>query len=196
LKSFVKHVLAGLSLSALLFLVTTTAQAQVLAQSGDIAGHVGYVNVNWNNLLPSDNHAVYRIDGGYNVIPYLTVLGEWAYGPLASEGGSTINTQIFGGGARFNLMPSKKLVPYGIVTFGNDRNTLSGGGSSTTYSGYYFGVGGGASYYIGRHWGVRPEFRYVRAEFNVGGVNETADAMAVTGGAFYQFGGKGGSKPK
>jgi hypothetical protein len=199
-KTFVKNAVAGLCVAALFLLVMSTpARAQVLAHSGDIAGNVGYLHVNWDStFLSSDNHAVYRIDGGYNVTPHVTVLGEWAYGPLGSVSGSgdgTVKTQIFGGGARFNLTPDKKLVPYGVVTFGGDRNTWSiSGVGSATYSGYYYGVGGGASYYVGKNWGVRPEFRYVRAEFGVGGVNESANAFAMTGGVFYQWGGKGKNK--
>jgi hypothetical protein len=194
-KTFVKNAVAGLGIAALFLLVSASAQAQVLAHSGDVSGNVGYVHANWYGFLSSDNHAVYRIDGGYNVTPHVTVLGEWAYGPLGSSVlVGTVKTQIYGGGARFNLTPDKKLVPYGVVTFGGDRNSWSYSGSSYTYSGYYFGVGGGASYYVGKNWGVRPEFRYVRAEFGEYGANQTVNAIAVTGGAFYQFGGTGKKK--
>jgi hypothetical protein len=119
------------------------------------------------------------------------VIGEWAYGPLFSESGDTIKAQIFGGGARFNLTPDKKLVPYGLVTFGGDRLMVTG---EPTFTGYYFGVGGGASYYVGKHWGVRPEFRYVRTEFGVGGTGYSANTVSVTGGVFYQWGGRGTKK--
>ena len=193
MKSFPKYVLAGLCTSALLVLSATTAQAQVLAHSGDVAGSVGYLHVSTSAVnLPSDNHPIYKIDGGYNVTPYVTVLGEWAYGPLYSMSGETVHTQIFGGGARINLMPHKRLVPYAVFTVGDDRDTLT---AEPTFSGYYFGVGGGASYFIGKHWGVRPEFRYTYAEFNIFGANDSANAVTIKGGAFYQFGGRGGSKP-
>jgi hypothetical protein len=83
------------------------------------------------------------------------------------------------------------MVPFALVTFGGDRNSTNFAGD---YNGYYYSVGGGASYYVGKNWGVRPEFRYVRAEFGVGGVNESANAIAMTGGVFYQWGGKGKNK--
>ena len=192
MKTSVKNAVAGLALSALILVVMSApVQAQVLAHSGDIAGNVGYLHVNWNTFLPSDNHAVYTINGGYNVTPHVEVLGEWAYGPLASVSGETVRTQIFGGGARFNLTPNKKVVPYALVTFGADRNTTNFIGN---FDGYYYSVGGGASCYVGKHWGVRPEFRYVRAEFGVGGVSESANAVTAKGGVFYQWGGTGKKK--
>jgi hypothetical protein len=187
-KTFVKNAVAGLALSVLFLVVMSVpARAQVLAHSGDVAGYVGYLHVNYESILPSDNHAVYHIDGGYNVTPHVEVMGEWAYGPLYSSGGDTIRTQIFGGGARFNLTPDKKVVPYALVTFGDDRNTTNFDGA---FNGYYYSVGGGASYYVGKHWGVRPEFRYVRAEFS----GASANAVTVKGGIFYQWGGKGYKK--
>jgi len=194
-KTFVRNAIAGFVIPALFLVVMSSpVRAQVLAHSGDVAGYAGYLHVNWNHFLPSDNHAVYHIDGGYNLTPHVELLGEWAYGPLASESGTTLKTQIYGGGAHFNLMPDKKFVPYALVTFGGDRNTASGFGSSISYTGYYFGVGGGASYYVGKHWGVRPEFRYVRAQFGVSGVSENANAETIKGGVFYQFGGTGKKK--
>jgi len=194
-KKFVKNAISGLCVAALFLLIMSApVQAQVLAHSGDIAGNVGYIHESNDVItLPSANHAVYAINGGYNVTPHVTVIGEWAYGPLYSSGGMTMKAQIYGGGARFNLTPDKKLVPYGLVTFGGDRFTISSGGSET-FDGYYFTVGGGASCYLGKHWGVRPEFRYVRTEFGVSGTNEYANTVAVTGGVFYQWGGTGKKK--
>ena len=196
MKTFVKNTVAGLVLSVLFLLVLSVpARAQVLAHSGDIAGKVGFIHESNDELtLPSANHAVYAINGGSNVTPHVTVIGEWAYGPLFSESGTTMKAQIFGGGARFNMTPDKKLVPYGLVTFGGDRFTMSGGGNSISYDGYYFSVGGGASYYVGKHWGVRPEFRYVRTEFGVGGTGFAANTESITGAFFYQWGGRGTKK--
>jgi len=195
-KTFVKNAVAGLCVAALFLIVMSVpVQAQVLAHSGEIAGNVGYLNANWDSgtFLPSSNHAVYAINGGYNVTPHVEVIGEWAYGPLFSESGTTLKAQIYGGGARFNLSPDKKLVPYALVTFGGDRFTISESGSES-FNGYYFSFGGGASYYVGKHWGVRPEFRYVRPEFSVEGDSESTNAFAVTGGVFYQWGGNGYKK--
>ena len=194
MKTFVKNAVAGLGIAALFLLVSASSQAQVLAHSGDVAGYAGYLHVDSDLSLQSHNHAIYGASGGYNVTPYITVLGEYGLAPLYSESGYSIKTQIYGGGARFNLTPGKKLVPYGVVTFGGDRITWSYSGSSESYNGYYIGVGGGASYYVGKNWGVRPEFRYVRAEFGEYGTNETVNAIAVTGGAFYQWGGTGKKK--
>ena len=196
MKTFVKNAIAGLCFAALFLLVMSApVQAQVVAHSGEIAGNVGYLHVNYYGFLPSDNHAVYTINGGYNITPNITVLGEWNLVPLYSGGGETIRTQLFGGGARFNMMPDKKIVPYGVFNVGYDRLTFSGGGSETV-SGYYFGVGGGASCYLGKNWGVRPEFRYVRPEYSSGGESQSFNSIAMTGGVFYQWGGTGTAKKK
>jgi hypothetical protein len=196
-KTFVKNAFAGLCFVALFLLVSASAQAQVLAHSGDIAGYAGYVHVSDTHHIASlsDNHGIYGVNGGYNITPNITVLGEWNLVPLYSGGGETIRTQLFGGGARFNMMPDKKIVPYGVFNVGYDRLTFSGGGSETV-SGYYFGVGGGASCYLGKNWGVRPEFRYVRPEYSSGGESQSFNSIAMTGGVFYQWGGTGTAKKK
>jgi hypothetical protein len=189
-KTFVKYAVAGLCFAALFLLVVSApSRAQVLAHSGDVAGYAGYVYVSDPNqqISFSDNHVLYGANGGYNVTPYVTVLGEWGYVPLASFSDVSVKTQLFGGGARFNLTPGKKIVPYGVFNVGGDRLALSESGFSGSANGYYFGFGGGASCYVGKNWGVRPEFRYVRLEYNSLGFN----SFAMTGGIFYQWGGTG-----
>jgi len=180
--STVKNTFVGLCIAVTLLLVSsTTVQAQVVAGSGDVAGYVGYFHMK----LPT-NSAIYGATGGYNVTPYITGLGEYGYAPVSSG----IHVQIYGGGARFNLMPNKKLVPYGIFTGGGNRIAGGGGGDN----GYYISVGGGASCYLSKNWGVRPEFRYLRNDFTEGGSSISLNDLVVTGGVFYQWGGKGKKK--
>jgi hypothetical protein len=199
-KTFVKNALAGLFLSALFLLVLSVpARAQVLAHSGDVAGYAGYLYVSNIDIFVggspvSANHGLYGANGGYNITPSITVLGEYGYVPLYSGGGTTLKTQLYGGGVRFNLTPDKKIVPYGVVNVGGDKLSASTVGGSVSLSGYYFGVGGGASYYVGKNWGVRPEFRYVRPEYSFEGVSHSYNSVAVTGGFFYQWGGTGKKK--
>ena len=193
-KAFVKNAIAGLFFSALFLLVMSSpARAQVLAHSGDVAGYAGYVYIsNMGDI--SNNHGIYGANGGYNVTPYITVLGEYNYVPLGTVLSDTFKTQLYGGGARFNFTPSKKIVPYAVFNVGGDRLTVSAGGSSASVNGYYFGFGGGASCYLGKNWGVRPEFRYIRTEYgeDIGSFN----SVAMTGGIFYQWGGTGTAKKK
>jgi len=199
-KTIVKNAVAGLFLSVLFLLVMSApGRAQVLAHSGDVAGYAGYfyvsnIDISVGGTHVSDNHGLYGANGGYNVTPYVTVIGEYGYVPLYSGGGTTLKTQLYGGGARFNLSPGKKIVPYGVVTVGGDKLSASYSGGGTSLNGYYFGVGGGASYYVSKNWGVRPEFRYVRPEYSFTGVSHSYNTIAMTGGVFYQWGGMGKKK--
>jgi Outer membrane protein beta-barrel domain len=199
MKTFVKNVFIGLCITASIILVSSSLQAQVLAHSGDVAGYAGYLYVsNFSNTLSvcgsscsavSDNHGIYGANGGYNITPYVAVLGDFSYVPVYSGGGVTVSTELYGGGVRLNMNPNSKVVGYGIFTVGGDRLTGSESGSSTSVSGYSISFGGGASCYLGPHWGVRPEFRYLRPEYSVQGVSFSFNSVAMTGGVFYQWGG-------
>jgi len=193
-RTIVKNAISGLCIAASFLLISSTLRAQVLARSGDVAGYAGYLYT--NNIIPgvSNNHGVYGATGGYNITPYITAYGEYGFAPLYSESGDTVHAQIYGGGARFNMTPDKKVVPYGVVSFGGNRLTVNIGGSSVNFNGYYIGVGGGANCYVGKNWGVRPEFRYLRNEFSSGGESVSFNDFAVTGGVFYQWGGTGKRK--
>ncbi len=191
MKTFVKNAVAGLWIAALFLLVlTASARAQVLAHSGEVSGYGGYSHI--SSELPSigTNHPFFGGSYGYNVTPAITVLGEYSYIPLGSEGGVSAKTQLFGGGARFNFLPATRFVPYAVVAFGGDRYTLSGGGSSESANGWYAGFGGGVSCYLGKNWGVRPEFRYVRQDYSGVGIN----SFQESGAFFYQWGGTGKKK--
>jgi hypothetical protein len=182
-KTFVKNAIAGLCFAALFLLVLSVpARAQVLAHSGEVSGYGGYSHI--SSELPSvgTNHPFFGGSGGYNVTPAITVLGEYAYVPLGSGGGESAKTQFFGGGARFNFLPATKFVPYAVVAFGGDHYTLTGLGS---VNGWYAGFGGGVSCYLGKNWGVRPEFRYVRQDYSGTGIN----SFQESGAFFYQWGG-------
>jgi hypothetical protein len=195
MKTFVKNALVGLCLTAtILFVSSAPVQAQVLAHSGDVAGYAGYLytsNLGGSGSGISNNHGIYGVNGGYNVSPYIAIIGEYGYSPLFSQSGDALHAQLYGGGARFNLNPKSKVVGYGVFTVGGDKFTESVGGASASISGYYFGFGGGASCYIGKNWGVRPEFRYLRPEISQSGVSQSYNSFAMAGGVFVQFGGHG-----
>ena len=192
MKTFVKNVLVGLCLTAtILFVSSVTARAQVMGHSGDIAGYAGYLYVSDQNhdISTSDNHGIYGFNGGYNVSPYVAIIGEYGFAPLYSQSGDSVHGQLYGGGARFNFNPNSRVVGYGVFTVGGDKFSLSGGGTSESINGYYFGFGGGASCYVGKNWGIRPEFKYLRPEGSSGGVSQSFNSFAMTGGVFVQFGG-------
>lgn len=203
MQTLVKNAFVGLCFSvSILLVLAAPARAQVVAHSGDVAGYAGYFYVSdvttpdgtpviGNGGPGSNNHGIFGANGGYNVTPYITVLGDFSYVPLYSSGGDTVNTQLYGGGVRFNLNPKSRVVGYGIFTIGGDRLSASDPSGSESADGYSISVGGGASYYLGSHWGIRPEFRYVRPEYSYKGASLSVNTIAMTGGIFYQWGGHG-----
>ena len=204
MKTFVTNAVAGFALSALILVVMSApARAQVLAHSGEVAGTVGYDHTSQtNNLTGSADNATsnhfFSGSGGYNVTPYITALVEYKFDPLIAPPGSpfTVHAQLSGSAARFNFTPSKKVVPYAIVGVGYNRLNASIPGLIQIADGYYVNFGGGVSYYLGKHWGIRPEVRYERQHATYGPVNEilTSNVVDVSGSIFYQFGGTGKKK--
>ena len=204
MQTFVKNAFAGLSLSALILVVMSApVRAQVLAGSSEVAGTIGYDYTSIrNNLTGSSENPTSQYffggSGGYNVTPYISVLGEYKFDPLVSpiRDPFTWHSQLAGGAARFNFTPSKKIVPYAIVGFGYYRLTATYASTYEYADGYYKSIGVGTSVYLGKHWGVRPEVRYERQHATYGPADETliANVANISGSIFYQWGGTGKKK--
>jgi hypothetical protein len=192
-------------------LLTVPVCAQVQAHSVDLNGYGGWAHEGLGSIttsnaqfdIPTANRAIYGGGAGYNVTPYVTIMGEYGYVPLESDGGVNLNTQMYGGGVRVNLTPHKSIVPYGVFNGGGDKlvGTCCESITSRSYSylaasanGYYIGAGGGADFYVGKHWGFRPEFRYLRNEFSYHGVDLSLNNFAFTAGVFVQVGGRSKKK--
>jgi hypothetical protein len=201
-KTFVKNAVAGLVLPVLFLLVMSApVQAQVLAHSGEVAGAIGYDHSSFTTSsggLAITSHYFVSGSGGYNVTPSITVLGEYKFDPLVAPSGGAWkwHSQQAGSAVRFNFTPSKKIVPYAIVGMGYDRLTATTSGIYQYSDGYYVNFGGGASCYVGKNWGIRPEVRYERQHTVYGPANETltANVVDLSGSIFYQFGGTGKKK--
>jgi len=191
-----KKVLAGLFFSAIfLLIVSAPARTQVLARSGEVAGTVGYDHTVYSpSGGPTSTH-FFGASGGYNLTPQVTVLGEYKYDPLNfSEGGITYHDQLFGGAARYNFLSSERIVPFAVAGVGSFRMTASEGSLSVSNNGYYFNFGGGASIYLARNWGVRPEYRWERQHDDLTGMVAIGHVSNLSASIFYQFGGRGKRK--
>jgi hypothetical protein len=202
MKAVFKNIFAGFCVSALCSLVLfMPARAQVLAHSSDASGAIGYDHTSYTSStdgpIPTSKYFLSG-SGGYNVTPYITVLGEYKFDPLDAPSGNLFkwHSQLYGGAARFNFTPSKKIVPYVTVGVGGYRLTASKPGTIQNVDGYYVNFGGGASVYLGKHWGIRPEVRYERQHcmYNPAHETLTANVADVSGSFFYQFGGTGNKK--
>ena len=194
-KTVVRPLLTPLFLIAL----TTSISAQptpdfgkgVVAHSADIAGNVGF-----SNLTGADGNKHINFGGsaGVNLSPNVTILGEYAFMPMGSLSGVAFNTQLVGAATRFNILASKRLVPYALVGFGFDRLNGSESGVSVSANGSYVAVGGGASFYLGKSWGIRPEFRWERQEVTFAGLIANTNVAFGSGSFFFQWGGRGKQK--
>jgi hypothetical protein len=186
-------------------LVSASAWCQVAPNSGDVSFSVGYDHVgtgpNNNFASNSGNSVVFGGNGGVNVNRYIEAGGEFNYfnDPQPSVSGVNVGMRIlnYGGLVRLNLAPKGRIVPYGVFGIGGSHAAAAAafcavdGCASVSIgeSGYYLGGGGGLSYYAGPKWGVRAEFRDNWNHFSYNGSPDSTDALAVTGGLFFQFGG-------
>jgi hypothetical protein len=184
----------------------------IAASSGDISGNVGFSSLTG---VDGNKHVNFGGSAGINLWRQITILGEYTYMPMgtlteSSTGGNgipmpdfgSLSYQTIGGAARFNMSGSRIVIPYAIVGFGYARQSASAtllpgagigvlGGSSSSYNGEYMNFGGGASIFLGKHYGLRPEFRYERQEFYASGNSAGQNVALGTVSFFYQFGGIG-----
>jgi|ERR1039458_2103244 hypothetical protein len=191
--------------TAFLLVLSSPALAQgIAAGSGEVAGTFGYAHVDG---VTSYNHFPFGGSGIYNLNQVAAVGFEYSYTPLGSETISGVSAsehlQTYGGVARFSFSESS-VVPYVVVGFGGASEkavaSYQGVSASASQSGYYFGFGGGASFFFGPRWGIRPEFRYNREEFFATTIDGSSLAAAGqndvrgTVSVFYQFGGRQSAK--
>jgi len=178
-------------LVALLGALAVSSQAQVVPHSGDLAFTAGYSYIGkGTNFNATDiNRYALGFSGGANLNQSMTVLGEYNYFSMPQVQKVNMNMQGYGGAVRFNLATYGRFVPYGVFGGGGARLTGSESGVSVTSNGGYFGFGGGANLYLGKNWGIRPEFRYNRFFYTFAGINGNTNVLTATAGLFFQFGG-------
>ncbi len=129
----------------------------------------------------------------FGEVNYMGVGKEPAASAITTGSGRLMN---YGGGVQIRIPTGgTRIEPYGLLAFGYGqmRGGVSGAtsGTDSTHSAYN-GVGVGARIFIGRKWGIKPEFRYQtyygiylsssNPFVGLGGV------INVTTGLFYQFG--------
>jgi len=187
-------------------LMSVSAWSQVARGSGDASYNFGYDHVGKgpNNDFTdnSGNSVTTGGNGGYNINRYIEAGGEFSFfnDPQPSVSGVNVGLHIldYGGLVRFNLAPASKVVPYGVFGIGGShataRASLGSSSESVSENGYYVGYGGGASIYLSPNWGVRAELRDNWNHFTYQGSKNSTNAVAMTGGLFYQFGGIGRAK--
>lgn len=173
---------------------TASSHAQVAPHSGDAGFNAGWNNAGrlQSNGTISTSAFSYGGSGGYNLSENIAVLGEFQYIPEGSYDKVSANTQLYGGLMRYTFGMGK-VAPYILVGGGGSRGSLGTSGLSVSVGGGYVGFGGGASIFLGKNWGIRPEFRFNDVFFSAAGTTANARMYQATGGVFFQFGGKGKS---
>jgi len=197
--SLKKAIVRSSSTLTILLAVSASIWAQSVSDNGggitsgsvDVSGNVGF-----SNLTGADNnkHVNFGGAGGVNLSPRITLLGEYTYMPMGSLTGVAFNTQLVGVATRLNFGSFKRVVPYAVVGFGFDRLNGSESGVSVSANGSYAAVGGGASLYLGKSWGIRPEFRWERQEVTFSGLISDTNVVLGNASVFFQWGGRGKKK--
>jgi hypothetical protein len=175
-------------LALVVFIGSSITATAAEGAKGEVAGYFGG---SW--VTDAGSHVAVGGEGGVNVVDRLNLFGEVNFIPMGQNGVSA-HTVNFGGGAHINILPgtsSSKVQPYalGVAGVGHSAESYSYSdpwlsyNASASSNSFYFGFGGGMRCYIGRNWGVRPEFRYQRYTQHGG-----ANSIAYTAGVFYQFG--------
>jgi hypothetical protein len=180
------------SLVALLAACAVCSPAQVIPHSGDLAfdGGYSYIGKGNNFNTTSINRYTLGFSGGANLNEYVTVIGEYNHFSMPQVQGVNMGMSGYGGAVRFNLASKGRVVPYGVFGGGGARLTASESGVGVSSNGGYFGGGGGANLYLGKNWGIRPEFRYNRYFYTFDGINGNTNVLTAAAGVFFQFGGK------
>lgn len=187
---------------AVLLAMSAPARGQGIAEgSVEAAGTFGYAHVGG---VTSNNHFAFGGSVFYNINSNFAGGFEYKYTPLGSEniGGATASEhlQTYGGAARFTFAKSGRALPYAVIGFGgiNEKAIASyeGVSESASQGGFYVAAAGGATIFMGDHWGIRPEFRYERQQFDgtsIGGYPVAAYGQNDVQGlvsVFYQFFGR------
>jgi hypothetical protein len=193
--------LFAVTLLAAFMVASSAARAQVASGSVMVGADAGYLHTSISvNSSPdptyTNNGYIAGATGGYNLDQWVGLFFEYNYNHVGTESDTNIHANNYGGALRFYLMPKSRFVPYAVFDGGGSTLTASDPSGSESYSGYYIGGGGGLAYYLTKNFGViAPDIRYNRGSFSIEDVTINPNLLSVSGGVFYQFGGKNAPPP-
>jgi len=163
-----------------------------------VAFNIGLSNLP-SRLENTSSQPILGASGGINLSRHVALIGEYTYQLMSSIREESFHTQLFAGAVRLSLS-GNKVVPYLLFGGGGSRLTASESYISASAKGGYFAAAGGAAIFIGRSWGLRPEFRYNRVSLSYAGptannVNSIqTNSVQFDSGIFFQFGGNSSRK--
>ncbi len=173
---------------------------------GEVSGFGGLVSIRQGG----SNHGQFGGTVGANAGRFVHLFGEVNYMSLGSDTFQSAGNLATGsdrltnysGGIQIRIPTGQaKVEPYGLLAFGYGRRTVDSSvyanntftSNRVTEGDLYTGVGAGARVFLGRKWGIKPEFRY-QSYVNMdlkrdNPIIERGSVMTLTGGIFFQFGG-------
>jgi hypothetical protein len=166
--------------------------------------------------IDTHRHFNYGAEYGYRFNSRWTLLGEYTYMPLGSLQGPGIlgsfdekeNLQILGSGLRYNINEFHRILPKNVVPYifaggGYVHHyqkysfTAIGGGTSTSIdksNGDNVDAGLGASIFLKKNFGIRPEIRWDHKTLFEPASQVGLNYYDGSVGIFYQFRGNGKKK--
>jgi hypothetical protein len=154
------------------------APGSAKAQGGEVLGYFGGATVSGG----VGSHPALGVAVGANTNRVMQLFAQLNYVPTGSGGVSGYIVD-FGGGLELRFrIPHTKVAPYGLATIGLGHAHASAGNFSASDNSFFYGLGGGFRYYVGRNWGLRPELRFQKY------TGQGRGHLALyTVGVFYQF---------
>lgn len=106
---------------------------------------------------------------------------------IVQHGGSQRYDNLVGG-VQWNFLADRKVQPYVVApAIGLGRRSLSGTGYDVGHNVLYAAAGAGVRIFIGKRWGLRPEYRYVGLLDLSSFFSGTPSGHVLTAGVFVQL---------
>jgi hypothetical protein len=168
----------------LLLFIAWTGASRLQAQGfykgqAEVAGFAG-------GVFGIGSHPAFGGGASVAVSDRLLVTGEFTYIPAGESvnvGGSSFSIGgrglDFNGGVQYVFAERTSAQPFVSGGVGFIHGSVEAAGISVSDSAFGFHVGGGLRYWLGEHWGVRPELKIFFSD-------DTYARASV--GLFYQFG--------
>lgn len=146
--------------------------------SGEVSGFGGILHVNSYKGADGITGGAFGFSGGYFWTKNVLLQAELGVGHVSKDRvGSTSETFAFGPLIQFPLKNNEKFAPFVRV----DIDIVHGSVLNVGQTKPGFGFGGGIRCLAGKNWGVRPEFRFVKA-------SDTPSFLVFDAGLYYDFG--------
>jgi hypothetical protein len=145
-----------------------------MAQQGGVAS--GYLGLSHSTGV---NSFLFGTTDTFNVYKNFAIFGDLGIGVR-----SDLTSEFFDGGVMYNVKELKSgkttLVPYILFGLGGVHSSVKVEGVSYGSTSFMMPLGGGLRVYLGRNWGIAPDFRGIIIPAGGSGV-------AITGQIFYDW---------